>query len=97
MTGNAFDAQNDLERTARRRAAMKMGWFVHAAVYLAVNLMLAGFAAASGRHWAVYPAMGWGLGLAIHGIVVFLLAGSGLHEQLVARERRRLQASQEPW
>jgi hypothetical protein len=90
------DAQH-LERLARRRAGMKMGWFIHAAVYVAVNLMLAAFSAMSERSWAVYPAMGWGLGLAIHGIVVYLLAGGTVYEDLVERERRRLRGTQEPW
>lgn len=87
-----------LERTARRRAGMKMGWFIHAGVYLAVNLLLAALSAASGRHWAVFPALGWGLGLAIHGVVVFLVAGSGAYENLLERERRQLAGAQkDPW
>ena len=87
-----------LERTARRRAGMKMGWYIHAGVYLAVNLLLATLSAASGRHWAVFPALGWGLGLAIHGVVVFLVAGGGVYESLVERERRQLAAAQkDPW
>lgn len=89
-------ADNDLERQARRRAAAKMGWYVHALVYILVNLMLVAIAASSGRGWAIYPALGWGLGLAIHGLVVFALLG-GLHDQLVDSERRKLQAAQEPW
>lgn len=88
---------NALERLARRRAGMKMGWYVHAGVYIAVNLMLAVISAGSDRNWAIYPALGWGLGLAIHGIVVFLVAGGPAFENLVERERRRLQAAQEPW
>jgi len=86
-----------LERLARRRAGMKLGWYVHAGVYLAVNLMLAVIAASSGRNWAIYPALGWGLGLAIHGVVVYLVAGGATFEKLVEQERRRLQATQEPW
>ncbi|MDB5896658.1 MAG: hypothetical protein JWP22_1998 [Ramlibacter sp.] len=90
-------AQASLEKTARRRAGMKLGWYIHASVYVAVNLLLVTIAWSQGRHWAVFPLLGWGLGLAIHGTVVFLLAGSGLHERLVERERRRLQAQQGPW
>ena len=86
-----------LERLARRRAGMKMGWYIHAGVYVAVNLMLAVLSGMSGRNWAVFPALGWGLGLAIHGVVVFLVANAGAYESLVERERRRLQAAQEPW
>lgn len=87
----------ELERLARRRAGMKMGWYLHAGVYIAVNLMLATLSALSERQWAVYPALGWGLGLAIHGVVVYLVAGGGLYENLLDRERRQLRAGREPW
>lgn len=79
------------ERQARRRAGAKLGWYVHALVYISVNLMLALLSAMSGKHWAVFPALGWGLGLAIHGLVVFFVTGgAGLYERLLQRERDRL-------
>ena len=101
-SATAFHAQthdaNDLERLARKRAAMRMGWLIHATVFIAVNLLLAGLSAASGRHWAIFPFLGWGLGLAIHGAVVFLVAGGfGLHERLVQQERNRLNLQRDPW
>lgn len=87
-----------LERLARRRAFMKMGWYIHAAAYVAVNLMLVALAAASGRQWVVFPLLGWGLGLAIHGVVVFLVTGgAGLQERLVQRERERLSLQRDAW
>ena len=88
----------ELERQARRRAGAKLGWYIHALVYISVNLMLALLSAMSGKHWAVFPAMGWGLGLAIHGLVVFFVTGgAGMHERLVQRERERLSAQKDAW
>jgi 2TM domain len=85
------------EALARRRAGRKMGWYLHAMVYLIVNLMLAALSAMSDRHWAVFPALGWGIGLAVHGLVVFLVTGgAGLHERLLQRERRRLALPRDP-
>jgi len=84
-----------MERLARRRAGAKLGWYMHAGVYLLVNLLLVTLSATSGRHWAVFPALGWGLGLAIHGIVVFMVTGGGLHERMVQAERNRLALQQE--
>ena len=33
-------SSDTLDRLARRRAKAKLGWFAHAAVYVAVNLVL---------------------------------------------------------
>lgn len=86
--------RDDLETQARRRAGAKMGLYIHATVFVLVNLMLAAIAAASGKSWAVFPALGWGLGLAIHAAVVLMRTGS-FFEQLVQRERAALQ--RDPW
>lgn len=92
MNHPASDAfPSDLDRLARRRAGAKMGWYVHASVYVLVNLALAGLSAARGHAGAIQPLLGWGLGLLVHGAVVwFAASGSGLRERLVARERRAL-------
>jgi 2TM domain len=95
---NATPLQNSaLEQLAHKRARAKLGWYIHATVYIAVNLLLAALSAISGRHWAVFPAIGWGIGLAVHGAVVFLLAGgAGLRERLIERERSRLASQSDP-
>jgi hypothetical protein len=91
-------SDDQIERLARKRAGMRMGWIIHAAVFVAVNALLAFIALGSGRTWAIYPFLGWGLGLAIHGAVVLAaLPGSGLMERLVNEERRRLAARRDPW
>lgn len=87
-----------LEQLARKRAAAKLGWYTHATVYLLVNLLLITLSAANGRHWAVFPLLGWGMGLAVHGAVVFVLTGgTGLHERMVQRERERLTLERDVW
>ncbi|GAC1604886.1 MAG: hypothetical protein NVS3B2_10860 [Ramlibacter sp.] len=91
-------ADSDLERLARRRARARMGWLIHASVYAIVNLLLLALAFLSGRQWVAAPALAWGLGLAIHGIAVFLRAGgAGLHQRLLQRERARLSMQRDPW
>ena len=84
----------EIERLAQKRASAKLGWYIHACVYVAVNLFLfaASYLGVRERSWNPIPAMGWGLGLALHYVSVFVLAkGSGFREQLVQRERERLQ------
>lgn len=91
----SFDA---VENLARKRAGAKLGWFVHASVYTVVNLFLISSALLTGKAWAIFPLLGWGLGLAIHAAVVWLAGGcSALHERLLARERARLAAQRDPW
>lgn len=91
-------SENDnehIERLARRRAGAKMGWYIHALVYLCVNAGLALIAWQTGRTWALYPLVGWGLGLAIHGLAVWLGGGGGgLHEHLLQAERDKLRNRQ---
>lgn len=85
--------QPNLERQARRQAGAKLGWYIHAFVFVTVNLGLAALAAFSGRHGVAFPSMGWGLGLLIHGLVVFVfMPGNAWRERMVQRERAHLTA-----
>jgi len=83
----------EIDRLARKRAGAKLGWYIHAFFYVAVNLLLlaiseVGFGT---RRWTPFPIFGWGIGLLLHGVSVFVLGGgSGLRERMVERERERL-------
>ena len=90
--------ESELDQMARRRAGARMGWYAHALVYLLVNAALLAMAFANGRTWALFPALGWGLGLALHGLGVWLgLGGGGVHQRLIEQERARLVAARDPW
>lgn len=83
----------EIERLARKRAGAKLGWYSHAAIYITVNLFLFAMSeyAFGHRRWSVYPLLGWGAGLMLHGISVFVLGnGSGLRERMVQKERDRI-------
>ncbi|MDM0046487.1 2TM domain-containing protein [Variovorax dokdonensis] len=92
-------ATQDIEQLARRRAKAKLGFWSHATVYVAVNTVLVAISLATGRHWAVFPLLGWGLGLLLHGLSVWLFApGNLMLERMVAREREQLAAhGTDPW
>lgn len=83
-----------IDQIARRRVGAKLGWYVHATLYVLVNLMV--FAMSrygfGSRPWSVFPLLGWGIGVVLHGISVFVLgSGAGLRERMVQKERERLQ------
>ena len=83
----------DLKRIARRRIRARIGLYIHATVYVAVNAFLAlvQSQATPQYAWALWPAAGWGLGLAIHAAVV-MLGQSGLRERMEADELRKLES-----
>lgn len=90
-------SSEELERLAHKRAGAKLGWYVHATIYVLVNLAI--FAAAyfgwRSRPWNPFATIGWGVGLALHGLSVFVLGkGSGLRQRMVERERERLKREQ---
>jgi len=90
-----LDSHSDpaLRRRAERRVKLKMGFYIHAGIYVLVSLgLLLINGVAGGRPWALWPLAGWGLGLAIHGIVTFVsLRGDGFRNGLVEQELKRLQ------
>ena len=97
MTPNAFPQASELERLARRRVKARLGWYTHATVYLLVIGGLALLVVWQGRLWPVAPALGWGLGLLMHGLAVFVWGqGSDLQERMVRRERERLMRQPPP-
>ena len=93
------DAGIDAEvyRRARARMLARKGFFIHATVYVAVNLMLFLIDLVTpGPVWFFWPLIGWGIGLAAHGVVTFQpfsLFGGAWEDRTMARliedERRK--------
>jgi hypothetical protein len=97
---SSFESPDHLDRLALRRARRKLGWYLHALAYVCVNLALVALSLYHGRHWAVFPLLGWGLGLALHAVAVFAAApGSRVFESLLQRERAALsrERAAAPW
>jgi len=72
------DALRDAERRARKRVREMRDFYSHLATYLVVNLLLVSINLWTGGYfWAIWPLMGWGIGLASHAVEVFGLFGIG--------------------
>jgi hypothetical protein len=74
----AIDEQASYER-ARRRVRKIRGFYIHATIYVLVNLLLVviNLSTSPSTLWFVWPLFGWGIGLAAHGLAVFGLGGGG--------------------
>lgn len=83
---------DEIEARAKRRVDQKMGFYVHALVFVLVNAGLYAINLYQGApRWHAWPLTWWGLGLAIHGVVTFLGGrGEGLRERMLADEIAKL-------
>lgn len=77
-------------RKAKERVEAKMGFFVHLAVYVAVNIVLyyINSTTSSGYRWHIWPLMGWGIGVLFHGAGVFIFSGR-FKEKMIEKEMRK--------
>ena len=59
----------------------KSDFYRHLAVYVVVNLLLVVINLVTSRDyfWAMWPLLGWGIGLAFHALRVFAFDGSKQH------------------
>ena len=79
------------EQTARQNAKLKVEFRIHFAVYLAVNIFLAiiNTTLTPGYLWVIWPALGWGLGVFIHGINVHFSTNSTFKERMIEKEMEK--------
>lgn len=85
---------DSLEARARRRVRRKLGFYIHALVFVLVNLGLYAMHEFTGRGRPVFL-WGWAIGLAIHGAVAFIsLHGEGLRERMLRQEIERMRREQ---
>ena len=80
---NDFD---DARASATRRAESKVDFFRHLVTYAIVigALCVINLMTAPNTLWVIWPAAGWGIGLVVHAVNVFLFS-----ERFVARMTER--------
>ncbi|MCL2530672.1 MAG: 2TM domain-containing protein [Oscillospiraceae bacterium] len=87
-------------KQAKANVQRKKEFKIHLAVYLAVNAFLVGIFFVTSRNafhayfWPMWPMLGWGLGVAIHGAVVYLGGNSAKEADHVRKEYQKLKDAQ---
>ena len=81
----------ELRRLATRRADMKLAFRSHLIAYVIVNagLVAINLITSSGYFWAIWPIIGWGIGLAAHAVTVYM-DGEGTRDRLIQQELEKL-------
>ena len=75
--GGEPDTDQDALQRARQRVAKLRGFYIHATVFILVNLFLLAVNLLTTPHflWFFFPLLGWGIGLVIHGLTMFSSVG----------------------
>lgn len=77
--------------------ARRRGFFEHLGSYVIVNafLIAINFITGEGEFWAIYPILGWGIGLAFHAMAAFARGGESFERDFRLWRRRRHQTRHE--
>ncbi len=89
--------QQITEEEARKQVKQLRGFYSHLTSYLIVNggLFALNLATSPAHLWFIYPAIGWGIGLAFNAMAVFQFFGAG--KEWEERRVRELMAAQEEY
>mgnify|MGYP002779629124 FL=1 len=87
----------DLYKVAEKRAKAKLGFYIHATVYVLVTVFQIGINSFTtpDEMWSIFPALGWGVGVTAHYLGVFVFADWQIKEFLIEDEMVRLKQMQE--
>lgn len=77
---------------AKKRVEAKIGFYIHLAVYIVVNILLIiiNLNTSTQYFWFKWPLIGWGIGVFFHALGVFVFSGrSAKKEQLIKKEMKK--------
>lgn len=87
---NHVRTDEELYQLAQKRLRIKKGFLIHLIVYSIVMALLIIINLYSGsKPWFIYPLLGWGIGVAIHGFVTYSSLTSS-SEDKIQREIDRI-------
>ena len=91
-----MEKKEDKLAKARKIAKAKVEFIRHLGIYALVMVVLAvinNITSPGGYQWWIWPAIGWGIGVFINFLVVFVFKGSNLkklEEQLAQKELEKM-------
>ncbi len=77
---------------AKKRVEAKIGFYIHLAVYVGVNILLIiiNLITSSQYLWFKWPLIGWGIGVFFHALAVFAFTeGSSIKERMIQKEMQK--------
>jgi hypothetical protein len=91
--GELMENEESYQR-ATRRVEAKIGFYIHLAVYVGVNILLIviNLVTAPRYLWFIWPLIGWGIGIFFHGLSTFFFTGKKFREikdRMVQEEIKR--------
>ena len=79
----------EIYSNAKKKVEARMSFYTHLVVYLVVITLLTilNLTVAGNYFWAMWPMIGWGSGVIIHGLFTFVFdSKSSLKERLIEKE-----------
>ena len=77
---------------AKKRVEAKIGFFIHLAVYVGVNILLIiiNLLTSTQELWFKWPLIGWGIGVSFHALGVFVFTErSSIKERMIEKEMEK--------
>ena len=91
-------SEEEIYEEAKKRVEEKKGFFIHLAIYVVVNIFLIIIWAVTnpgGYPWFIWPIIGWGIGVVIHGLSVFIFTRkTGWEQRELEKEVQKLKNQQ---
>ena len=89
-------SEEQIYEQAKKRVEEKKGFFIHLTVYIIVNIMLVliwAFATGGGFPWFIFALGGWGIGILLHFLGVFVF-GQKSDKAAVEKEAEKIRREQ---
>lgn len=80
---------------AKKRVNIKIGFYIHLAVYVVVNIVLIiiNFSTSPAYLWFVWPLLGWGIGVVFHALGIFVFSETSLVKERMIEKEMKTEAS----